>query len=363
MTDADENTTTYDDEPDVVDEAVESENATTDAEDKEIVYQINSFGADYLVDGIISRMETEAIYRPDFQRQFVWSVPQASRFIESILLGLPIPGIFLYREESTQRHLIIDGLQRLTTIQSYYRGQLPHSDRVFRLVNVKERFEGKTLDDLEPADQRRFNDATIHATIIQQVAPENDNSSVFYIFDRLNSGGTPLQPQEIRAAVYHGAFQRLLERLNDDVNWRKIFGPKNKRGKDQELILRFLALTERWSTYKSPMKTFLNSYMSDRRHISDEDGRRIEEMFAKTVRFVVENIGDRPFRPSRSLNTAVFDAVMVAIAQNPEPRAEGFSDRYKALLQDDNFQEASSRATADESNVATRIKKAIDYLG
>ncbi len=142
-----------------------------DGIDEDVVYSVNSFGADFLVDGLISRLKSGDIFRPSFQRQFVWTVPQASKFIESILLGLPIPGIFLYREESTRKHLIIDGLQRLTTISAFAAGRFPSSDRVFKLEKLKSKFDGKSIDDLDQSDSRRFFDTAIHAIIIQQLSP------------------------------------------------------------------------------------------------------------------------------------------------------------------------------------------------
>jgi hypothetical protein len=99
------------------------------------------------------------------------------------------------------------------------------------LKDVKSCFEGKTIDDLEEEDHRRFEDAIIHAMVIQQMAPDNDNSSAFHIFDRLNSNGTPLQPQEIRAAIYHGPFQTLLGTLNQHKTWRDVFAPPTKEQK------------------------------------------------------------------------------------------------------------------------------------
>jgi uncharacterized protein with ParB-like and HNH nuclease domain len=122
---------------------------------EDVVYSVNSFGADFLVDGLIRRLKDEDIYRPAFQRHFVWTVPQASRFIESILLGLPIPGIFLYREESTRKHLIIDGLQRLTTIAAFASGRFSGKDKIFRLNGLESRFNELSIDDLEQEDQSR----------------------------------------------------------------------------------------------------------------------------------------------------------------------------------------------------------------
>lgn len=341
---------------------VDDEAAEVEINDEDIVYQITSFGADFLVDGLVSRMERQDIYRPDFQRQFVWSTTQASRFIESILLGLPIPGIFLYREEETQKHLIIDGLQRLTTIQAFSRGKFENSNKVFQLSGVKKRFEGRSLDELDPVDQRRFRDATIHATIIQQTLPEADNSSVYQIFDRLNSGGTPLQPQEIRAAIYHGEIQRLLEELNLDENWRKIFGGVNKRAKDQELILRFLALFVDGNAYRAPMRKFLNDFMHKNRHLTPEKAQQFRDTFKNTCALVVQHIGERPFRPVRALNVAVFDSVMVALAKMPEADSDLLRSKYDALLGDRDYVTAVSKSTADETNVQTRINLAAEYL-
>ncbi|MBN9335239.1 DUF262 domain-containing protein [Devosia sp.] len=341
---------------------VEDDAADVEIDDEGIVYQITSFGADFLVDGLVARMERQDIYRPNFQRQFVWSTSQASRFVESILLGLPIPGIFLYREEETQKHLIIDGLQRLTTIQAFSRGKFENSNKVFRLSGVKRRFEGRSIDELDPTDQRRFRDATIHATIIQQTLPEADNSSVYQIFDRLNSGGTPLQPQEIRAAIFHGEFQLLLEELNSDENWRKIFGGANKRAKDQELILRFFALLVDGARYKAPMRKFLNEFMANKRHLPPDEADHYRHIFRKTCSLVVAHIGEKPFRPVRALNVAVFDSVMVALARSTSVEEGLLRSRYDSLLADRDYIEAVSKSTADETNVETRIRLASSYL-
>jgi len=330
--------------------------------DVDIIYNINSFGADFLVDGLVSRMDKGDIYRPDFQRQFVWTLPQASRFIESILLGLPIPGIFLYREDDTQKNLIVDGLQRLTTLHAFKKGRLPNSNKFFRLVGVKERFENKSLEELDPSDQRRFNDTAIHATIIQQSFPQKDNSSVFHIFERLNTGGTPLQPQEIRSAIYHGKFQRLLEELNKYENWRNIFGQINKRSKDQELILRFLALLADQGIYAAPMTTFLNNFMEKHRNLNAALSEDFSKAFKRSADIVVAALGSRPFRPIRSLNVAVYDSVMVALATLPSVNADLIARNYANLLRDEAYIAAVSKSTSDQTNVDRRIKIARQYI-
>ena len=331
-------------------------------QDEDVVYQINTYGADYTVDGLVKRFDRGDIFRPEFQRNFVWTWPQASKFIESILLGLPIPSVFLYREESTQKHLIVDGLQRLTTLHAFHKGRFQHNDRVFRLKDVKSRFEGRTIDDLEEEDHRRFEDAVIHAMVIQQMAPSDNNSSVFHIFDRLNSNGTPLQPQEIRAAIYHGPFQVLLGTLNEEKLWREIFGPIHKRAKDQELILRFLALANNRKAYEKPMKAFLNNFMSANRYLKEEVSEKLRKQFVVTVDRAYTALGSRAFRPQRAMNVAVYDAMMVAILECPQAEKDNIQKAYERLIADDGFMRMSSDSTSDESNVHGRIEMAIKEI-
>ncbi|HMQ94808.1 MAG TPA: DUF262 domain-containing protein [Amaricoccus sp.] len=341
--------------------ALAHEDAPEHIDDKDVVYSITTFGADFDVDGIISRMDRGDIFIPEFQRNFVWKKPQASRFIESILLGLPVPSIFLYREAS-QRHLIVDGLQRLTTLRAFSKERWPDSDKVFKLVDVKPKFEGRTLTELSEEDQRRFRDSVLHAMIIMQSSPENDQSSVYHIFDRLNSNGTPLQPQEVRAAIYHGRLQQLLGELNEGDDWRAIFGPKHNRSKDQELILRFLALRFNHQSYQKPMQKFLNGFMEDYRDISVEQSRKWATIFNNTSNLVVRALGNRPFRPQRALNVAIFDAVMVAVSLNASASENAISDAYGKLLHNPSFERATTRATSDETSVESRISLAMEAI-
>ena len=331
-------------------------------DDENVVYQINTHGADFTVDGLVKRFDRGDIYTPSFQRNFVWTWPQASKFVESILLGLPIPSVFLYREEETQKLLIVDGLQRLTTLASFYRGRLPHNDRVFKLKDVKSRFEDRTFEDLFPEDQRRFEDTVIHAMVIQQMAPNDSNSSVYHIFDRLNSNGTPLQPQEIRAAVFHGPFQELLGQLNEFEPWRAIFGAPHKRGKDQELILRFLALAFDHENYQKPMKGFLNDFMDRNRRLKGGARREFEFAFKNTISVIYDAIGKRAFRPARSFNVSAFDSIMVGVYLSDARDLEKIEEQYDDLLRNPDFTESITGPTSDESLVSNRISMAAYYF-
>ena len=221
-------------------------------------YDITSFGADYDVEGLVKRINRKDIFTPEFQRDYVWNINEASRFIESLLLGLPVPGIFLARERESNKLLVIDGQQRLKTLQFYFEGIFnPRAEdrfkRAFKLTKVQAKFEGLSYATLDESDRVKLNDSIIHATIVKQESPEGEDSSIYYIFERLNYGGRRLAPQEIRVAIYHGRLLDEIKDINMNEHWRKIYGKQSQRLKDQELILRFLAFYDNIEAYRRPM--------------------------------------------------------------------------------------------------------------
>jgi hypothetical protein len=346
------------------------EDETEDAAEDEIVplkYSITSYGADYPVDGLVKRLDENNILIPHFQRGFVWKWTQASRFVESLLLGLPVPGIFLSKDEDSQKLIVIDGQQRLRTLQFFYSGIFADSGKEFRLRGVQEKYSGATYDSLSEEDKRRLNDSIIHATIIRQDEPSEDDSSVYYIFERLNTGGTLLNAQEIRASIYHGEFNSLLKEMNGQKEWREIIGPPHPRMKDQELILRFLALYYEGSAYRRPMKEFLNLFMHRNRHLQRLPEETLSELFSTTVRTISKYIGREAFKPIRNLNTAFFDAVMIGVCRRmqkgPIEKPGELAVRHKSLISNDSFMSACLKATADNESVNRRLKMAIDAFG
>jgi len=155
------------------------------------------------------------------------------RFIESLLLGLPVPGIFLSKEREKKTLLIVDGQQRLLSLKYFYQNQFKDGTD-FKLTGVQDDMEGKGYDNLDEADRNRLDDSIIHATVVKQDEPEDDDSSVYQLFERINSGGRPLSPQEIRACIYYGTYNEMLVSLSSNPNWRKIIGGEhNERLKEE----------------------------------------------------------------------------------------------------------------------------------
>lgn len=343
------------------------ETIVIDESEREIVpfkYSITSYGADYPVDSLVQRLDKDVVVVPAFQRKYVWTVRQACRFIESLLLGLPVPGIFLSKEPDTGVLLIIDGQQRLRTLGAFYDGIL--RGKAFELREVQPQFEGKTYKTLTKEDRTRLDDSIIHATIVRQDHPTDDQSSIYHVFERLNTGGTNLQPQEIRACIFHGEFEELLRELDGNEAWREIYGPPSSRMKDQELILRSFALLCARDKYARPMKEFMNEFMGSNRHLQKIHEADLRAAFEPTVSLIRDALGRRAFRPERALNAAVFDAVMIATTEllrhHPKTTPETFKKRYERLLQDQEFLSATKAGTSDEANVSTRIKRAREII-
>jgi hypothetical protein len=232
----------------------------------------------------------------------------------------------------------------------------------YRLDGVQARFQGMRYRDLDVEDRRRLDDSIIHATVVRQDEPTEDQSSVYMIFERLNTGGVNLQPQEIRVALYHGELVRVLRTLNDDASWRALYGKKSKRLKDLEMILRFFAFFYHSEAYRSPMKDFLNRYMASNRDLERQKEEDLKEVFLGTVSVLNEVIGPRAFRPVRAVNAAVIDSVLVGLAhrlaKGPVHNKKHLEEKYDALLRNREYRSAVETGTSQESNVETRLRLA-----
>jgi hypothetical protein len=337
-------------------------------------YRVSSYGADFDVEGLVKRLERGDIFVPDFQRAYVWTPVQASQFIESILLGLPVPGIMLAIEDDESesgkgRRYIVDGLQRLTTLKAFLEGKFPDG-KPFRLKGVGEEFEGKSYDELSGGDRRTITDYVIHATIIRQEKPDKDKSGIYAVFRRLNTNGTPLTPQEIRSAIYQGRFVRLLDELGQSEDWRAVFPPGRLalRKESEELILRFLALYNQSDSYKKPLEMFLNSFLEQHKDGPDDFLAEQRRLFTDTLAFIRQHLGDDAFRTrakvKRQFNRAVYDSIMVGVARRlargPVEHAEQMRAAYERLLADERYSRVIVGPTTDESSVSERLKLATE---
>jgi hypothetical protein len=350
-------TPTNNEEPEVIDPSSE--------ETLDFTYSITSYGADYPVDSLVKRLKSYKIRVPPFQRGYIWSTSKASRFIESLLLGLPVPGIFLSKDTDSADLLVIDGQQRLKSLLFFYDGYF--GEKVFRLRDIESKFEGKTYADLEPDDRQRLDDSIIHATVVKQDEPTEDNSSIYLIFERLNTGGVQLQPQEVRSAIYPGEFSHLLFKLNEHPEWRNVYGNRSPRLKDQEFILRFFAMYLYRDRYEKPLKGFMNTYMAINKHLELHNAETLTYVFTNTINYVNDVLGKKAFRPFGIMNASIYDSIMVALAEiyartSKFPEKESFLEAYNRLLANEEYMIATSAGTSDQPVVEKRMNMAIDVF-
>ncbi|MFD8021492.1 DUF262 domain-containing protein [Streptomyces lavendulae] len=341
------------------------------------------FGADFDVDGLVRRLEKGTFIIPTFeplaeaetdgyegfQRGLVWKKRQMDRFIESILLGYPVPGVFLV-ELPSRRYLVLDGQQRMTTLHSFVHGnyRTVGGRRKFSLRYVGDEFQGLTYESLPPEARRLFDNTFIQATIV--VPKENGGKKAVYaLFERINSGGTNLRPQQIRVALFAGATVNFVRELNQNADWRAIFGPHNRDLKDHELILRALSLmpvARGENVFKPPMAKFLNEYLEGHEDRLPDHAEGIRSRFSEACRLLrgASETGREALRlGGRQVNAAHTDAVLVglmaAIENGLAPDTQSVATALASLADSDLYRRAVSESTSHSDQVRRRIELSV----
>ena len=328
-------------------------------------YNISTYPADFTLEVLHEKWLKDEIIMPDFQRENIWSARQASRLIESFMMGLPIPPIFLYLDEE-EKLLVIDGKQRLETVFDFFKkssGDM-QTKRPFKLTNINKKsdYYNKSYEEFSEIDQRKLKRLVLRAVVTEQKHPEDDDTSMYHIFERLNTGGTVLKDQEIRNCIYHGKLNDLLNNLNTYPNWRKIVGnPQiNKNKKDVQLILRYMALYHHSDQYRKPIKDFLSRFMNKNKdkNIDDAFLENEEIRFKKTCDNIIKYLGDPPLHKTGSLSAALFDSIFIAFAKNIKVTNPDIKDKFNKLLLDTEFQDCTGKATTDSNIIQKRLKLA-----
>ena len=208
----------------------------------------------------------------------------------------------------------------------------------------------------------RLDDSIIHATIVRQDEPTDDLSSIYTIFERLNTGGVNLKPQEIRMALYHGPFAQLLLKFNAEKVWRTLYGDRDKRLKDIELLLRFFSFHYHFDEYETPMKAFLNDQMEKNRELQQHPEAELADLFQKTTLALKHHLGQAVFTPKGRVNAALAESVMRGVAKRLERGAiadgNQLKQRYSELLANPDFDAAISKHTSSKANVKLRLELA-----
>ena len=318
----------------------------------------------------------DLILDPEFQRRYVWDNKKASLLIESILLEVPIPVIYLAEEEDG-KFTVIDGQQRL---RSFFR--FLNNEFKLRGLSVLSELNGKYFKDLDEEKQRKIEDATLR---VIEIRKESHSDVKFEIFERLNVGAVKLNDQELRNCIYRGKYNDLIKELAEDRDFLFLLGLKepHKRMYDRELVLHFLAFyNQTYLKYKPPMKQFLNREMENNRNISEEKIKELRRAFKETVSMVKSVFGDKAFRrfipgdekdPNgrweiRKINIGLFEIIMFGFSRYAKNQIIPLSDVIREELlhmmtSDKEFVESiSGSGTTSIAKVTTRFKKWLDAL-
>jgi hypothetical protein len=246
-------------------------------------------------------------------------------------------------------------------MEGYFGRESTHGKRsVFRLRGIGEKnpFLNKRFVDLEESDQRKLKQTVLRAVNIRQLSPQGEGTSAYHIFERLNTGGTPLRPQEIRNCVFRGGFRKVLKHLNQDENWRKVLGRKSidRRQRDVEFLLRVFALVNSADKYEKPMKEFLNKAMSANRSGRASKVIEFQNVFPKVTKLIVEQLGERPFHIRGPINIAALDSITSVLIENYKklPK-QGLKEKMNKLLKSTDFQAWTQPGSSDARVLQDRV--------
>ncbi|ALS25607.1 hypothetical protein IJ21_01520 [Paenibacillus sp. 32O-W] len=320
------------------------------------------------IDLLVKRLrEGEIDLFTDFQRKSgLWDDDQQSRLIESLIIRIPLPA-FYFDGSNDNNWLIVDGLQRLTTLKRFM------IDKSLKLKNMEyvTQFEGYGFEDLPRHIQRRIEETQIIAFIINNGTPEEVK---YNIFKRINTGGVVLTPQEIRHALNQGVASKFLKKLAESKEFLEATcnSVKTDRMEDRDFVLRFLAFTMTpYEKYFPDLENFLNVAMSELNKKKPKELEELERKFKKAMTNAIRVFGDDAFRRRyslndgrRQINKALFDTWSVNLGMLSDSQSEKVVEKreeirskFMELMKDKDFDSSISQGTGDPRRVHYRFSK------
>lgn len=333
---------------------------------RDVDYTIREYPIEVLVPKYLEGSEdgTNEIFVPDYQRSFVWSEKQQSRFIESVMIGLPVPYLFVAdvgseEEELSGRLEIVDGTQRIRTLTAYLTNKL----RLEQLTKL-DALNGTTLDDLLPSRRRRFLRTTIRLIELTEKADEEMRRDMF---DRINSGGEPLNPMEVRRGVLKGTFLAFVSELANDPKLRELAPLSTssvKRRDYDELVVRFFAYSEAYDDFRRSVIDFIDEYISSKADFDiARDGPLMRHQWNSMLNFVAENFqyGFRKSKTNTRIPRVRFEAIAVgtALALRERPDLNGNPADVSEWAYGEEF---TRLVTSDGANSRPRITARIEFV-
>ncbi|TLS66286.1 DUF262 domain-containing protein [Mariprofundus erugo] len=311
----------------------------------------------------------QLIIKPDFQRDVVWTNPNQTRFIDSLVKQLPIPSMCLSLDYKTEKRLMIDGLQRISSIIRFLTDD---EWRLSKLEDIDPRISGRNVSHIRDKYfeiYSRIENLTIPVTVLRcDYSKSSHMNYLFTIFHRLNTGGNKLSNQEIRNCIYQGPFNELLKSIVQNTNTRYLFNLESDnsyRFSYEELFLRAFCFSEKLDSYKGKLAKFLNDYMDEKRKIDEAHIERLGRNMQRSINLLYQRVLDGQSMPK--LSKATTEAILVGVYTHID-RLEGMPDqdlrtRLQALRDDDQFSIANLKeGLSAPDKVKDRISRAIQIF-
>ena len=321
------------------------------------------------------------IIDPDFQRRLVWKPEQQSRFIESIILNFPLPPFYV-NETREGKYIIVDGLQRTTALHEFV-------NNGFKLTGLEAlpNLNGKNFYDLKVmsgAYQTKIEDKKITLYVLRPSVPME---VVYDLFNRINTGGTKLERQEVRNCIFLGKATTLLKELSETEGFKKAIdsGISPRRMKDREAILRYLSFklfeynetpgrSEKKEYYQGDMSDFVEKAMRKINKMPDEEISVLKKDFERVMQLTYEFFNDRNFRvpfPEKTTRGRINIAVLESVGYWFSKQTNDFLyqnktriiKNFETLLKEPAYLDAVQQSTGDKRRVGTRFDLAQKILG
>ncbi|MGJ0848235.1 DUF262 domain-containing protein [Tissierella praeacuta] len=329
----------------------EKQNALREIEEqkKKIDYDIRDFTIGY----IVQEFSNDRFFIPGYQREFVWNVNMQSRFIESILLGLPIPMLFLGLDKETGNFEIVDGAQRIQTLVAFGKNEL-----ILRNLRKLTSINSYCFKDLPSKIQRVFENTALRMVVLEERTTLETRQE---IFNRINTSGVQAAPTEIRMGAYDGPFTEFIKRCAMNELFIKLcpLTPgKLNRKEDYELLFRFFAYSDRYDDYDGKPAPFISKYVSDNQEEFDE--KRLECEFNRMLEFVDKYFpyGFARSKTSEFVPRTRFEAISIgvnlALRQNPNLKIQNVD-----WIDSDEF---SKVTTTDGANNKKKLFERVDFV-
>jgi hypothetical protein len=323
--------------------------------------RIDFYMTEYSVELLAEKMAKGEFVIPEYQREFTWEPLRKSRFIESLIMGLPIPFLFFWEMENGKLE-IVDGSQRLRTLQEYVLGGLELST-----LEELPSLTGTQFSDLSSSRQRKINNRSIRGIVLNEHA---DDQARFDMFERINTGSKMANTAEVRRGALRGPFQNLVEELSHLPLFRQLAPVSDKSEREripEELVTRFFAYGDGLNGYRDSPSRFIFEYtkkMNERFASDPELGAHYRDRFLSMLQFVkrVFPNGFSKISNPNSTPRARYEAIAIgsylAMVERPELAKAAVPD-VKPWLESKEFSEVT---TSDAANVRSKLQNRIEFV-